>query len=210
MFLKSIFGSFNVHLLSVQVHLVVRICLYIPQYFFIFSNLKMSTTKWQICSSRNWVKNSYTVVMHQPFVSMAPSPVQGGGIAGKTCRVFTFASSPQCRASAPRSPRPEAMTFNEKKDQWNTSDPTIPDEIHEPPPPTAHRSFYFHPTPPPPQYITKNISDPLNITAAPPPQLVINDLSLMRGLCTKYTGYLHDLNRIGFFLPTETEKKLFF
>ena len=76
---------------------------------------------------------------------------------------------------------PEALTFNEIKNQWNTSDPPpqIPDEIYDPPP--ALRDFYFHP---PPQYITKKNSDPpLNITAPPPPHLVINDSSLI------YTTY---------------------
>ena len=52
---------------------------------------------------------------------------------------------------------PEAVTFNEKIDQWNTSDPPpppVPDEIHDPP----HVILFS-----PPQYITKKNSDP------PPP-----------------------------------------
>ena len=67
------------------------------------------------------------------------------------------------------------MTFNEKKDQWNTSDPPppIPDEIHDPPP--AHRSFYFHP--PPPVHHQKNFRPPPPEYNRPP-QLVINDSSL--------------------------------
>ena len=50
---------------------------------------------------------------------------------------------------------PEALIFNESKNQWNTSDPPpqIPDEIYDPP---ATRDFYFQPS----QYITKKNSDP--------------------------------------------------
>ena len=46
------------------------------------------------------------------------------------------------RGSGGRSP-PEAMTFNEKKDQWNTSDPPPPpilDEIHDPPYQVANKT----------------------------------------------------------------------
>ena len=35
--------------------------------------------------------------MHQSIVTTAPDPRGRAWIAGKMCRVFTFASSPQCR-----------------------------------------------------------------------------------------------------------------
>ena len=61
---------------------------------------------------------------------------------------------------------PEALTFNESKSQWNTSDPPqILDEIYGPPPPApAPTAFYFQP--PAPQNITKKLfrpPDPRNI-----------------------------------------------
>ena len=59
------------------------------------------------------------------------------------------------------------MTFNEKKDQWNTSDPppntwrnTFPS-----PPPQLPIGHFFHP----PQYITKKISDPPEYNRPLPP-----------------------------------------
>ena len=72
---------------------------------------------------------------------------------------------------------PEAMNFNEKKDQWNTSDP--PNTWQNTwPPPLPIGLFIFNP---PPQYITKKISDPpeYNRRPPPPPQLIINDSSLI-------------------------------
>ena len=48
------------------------------------------------------LQESRTVVslMHQSIVTTAPLPEAGWGIAGKMCRVFTFASSPWCQMSA--------------------------------------------------------------------------------------------------------------
>ena len=54
----------------------------------------------------------------------------------------------------------EAMTFNESKNQWNTSDPHPPNTRCKYDPP-APRAFYFQSAPPPPpQYITKTVFDP--------------------------------------------------
>ena len=68
-------------------------------------------------------------------------------------------------------PPPEALTFNECKNQWNTSDPP-PNTWWNIWPPLPQGIFIFNP----PQYITKKIPTPPEYNR--PPHLVINNSSL--------------------------------